>query len=348
MKVLSLVGLGRCRNARGPADPDQPVTRRAARRVGWQVAALSAFMVLAGAILLLGYLWLDSDHHRPKHHGDDTVWIAIDPENFLEVGVVVVVGVIVFAGLGAMLFARQAVKPLEESMRRQRNFIGDASHELRTPLAVLDARIQQLQFMSQDLAPQDAAEIKPILADLRGDSQTMIEIVNDLLATVSESSKEFDPSDLRAAIKQVRSEMELLAQKSGVTLAVAEERLAKGTVLVGIPYLPLRRTLLALVDNAIRHSENRSVVTIEASTSGHWQVVRVIDQGQGITGIEPERVFERFVHGTASGDAGSPERSSHGIGLALVHDVVTRYGGSVDVERTGENGTVFRLLLPPV
>lgn len=325
---------------RGQVDPDRVVSRRATRRVGLRVAALSAAMVLAGVLILLVFVWVDINRNASRRHGRGTIWVAIDPEDLLQVALIVTIGAIVLAGVGAMLFARQAVKPLEESLRRQRNFVGDASHELRTPLAVLDARIQQLQFMAEG-----SPDLQPVIAELRADSRAMIDIVNDLLASVSVSEADFEPADLRVAIEQVRREMALPAEESGVDLRVAESGLAKGSVRVGMPEVPLRGSLLALVDNAVGHTGAGGSVTVQAGTFGRWLVVRVIDEGQGIEGIAPERVFERFARGTSP--AGS-DRASHGIGLALVHDVVSRHGGTVEVESTGPSGTVFRLLLPSI
>lgn len=333
------------RGRANPDDPDRLVTRRAARRVGIQVAALSAFMVLAGVFMLMAFLWLDSEHHdRYSRRGsghDDTVWLAIDPEDVMEVGILVTIGVLVFAGVGAMLFASQAVRPLAESMRRQRNFIGDASHELRTPLAVLDARVQQAQILAAS-----NPEMERVLSDLREDSQVMIDIVNDLLASVSEHEAEFEPADLRAVLSQVQQEALVVAETAEVRLMVNTSALPKGSVLVDVPAIPLRRSLLALVENGIGHTGPGCEVVVEANPEGRWYVIRVTDQGHGITGIDPDRVFERFARGTPSSSEKTSPRPSHGIGLSLVHDVVSRYGGSVEVERTGGEGTVFRLLLP--
>lgn len=326
--------------SRAGTDPDHLVTRKAARRIALRVAVLSALMVLAGVFTLTAYLWWDSHNGQDYGFGHDTLVVAIDPEDVVPVILVVGAGAIVFAGLGALLFAGQAVKPLEESMRRQRNFIGDASHELRTPLAVLDARIQQAQLMAED-----CPEIQPVLGELREDSEAMILIVNDLLSSVSNRVVDFDPTDLQAAIMQVRAEMSVVANTAGCKL-IGTSLPGGRSVLVEVPEVPLKRSLVALIDNAIGHTEPGGVVQVETFPQGRWQIVRVIDQGHGITGIHPDRIFDRFSGGTTVKDGREVTRPSHGIGLSLVHDVVTRYGGSVEVEQTGTNGTTFRLRLP--
>lgn len=338
------------------------MSQRAARSIGIRVAVLSAIMVLAGAIALFSYLWVDArtdrPHGPPERHGPgrpgdgehrpgsgarverDAADLFDDPGDIVEAVVVVLLVVVLLAGGGAMLFARQAVKPLEESMRRQRNFIGDASHELRTPLAVLDARIQQLQLMAGD-----DAVLTPVIGELRNDARVMTDILNDLLASVSESADDFDPVDVRTLIEQVVGEMSVYASDAGVGVRVESGSGARKS-LVAVPETSLRRSLLALVDNAIGHTGRGRSVTVQHRSEPRWEVVRVIDEGHGITGIAPDRVFERFASGTGPAAPGEAPRQSHGIGLALVHDVVTRYGGTVDVESTGPDGTVFLLRLP--
>ncbi|MBP1326597.1 signal transduction histidine kinase [Leucobacter exalbidus] len=331
------------------SDPDHTAVRQVARKIGFRVALLSAVMVIAGVLLLFSYLWVDDQQRRPhgppgssqSEHRGRGLDVKLDVDDLVQIAPLVGIAVIVLAGGGAMLFARQAVQPLEESMRRQRNFIGDASHELRTPLAVLDARIQQAQIM----AGNDAS-LQPVLAELRTDSRVMADIVNDLLAAVSDAEVDFDPAQLATILHEVYAEMSVIAAHQGIELRVTGRAAADPGLCVGVPEIALRRSILALVDNALGHTQEGRPVTIEATVSGRWAIVRVIDEGRGITGIDPDQVFERFARGAQP--AGSEARASHGIGLALVHDVATRHGGTVGVERTGATGTVMRLQVPIV
>ncbi|MCU1425805.1 MAG: ATP-binding region ATPase domain protein [Microbacteriaceae bacterium] len=71
---------------------------------------------------------------------------------------------------------RRAVQPLGDALRMQRAFVADASHELRTPLTVLDARLQILQRTLVDGDPSSE-----VVAELRRDAKSLINIVNDLL-----------------------------------------------------------------------------------------------------------------------------------------------------------------------
>jgi two-component system OmpR family sensor kinase len=72
----------------------------------------------------------------------------------------------------------------------------------------------------------------------------------------------------------------------------------------------------------------------------------VRDQGPGIQGISPARIFDRFAKsGTATGGGGTT-RTGFGIGLALVRDIAVGNGGTVTVEETSASGTVIALTVP--
>lgn len=320
---------------RSQKDPDQALFRRAARRIALQVAALSAFMVIAGAALLLGYMWVDAKRgHRGKLHFD-SFEMELDGDDLVEVLLVVGIGVVVLAWVGATLFARRAIAPLEEAMARQRSFIGDASHELRTPLAVMSARTQQLQLMVGG-----DQELQAVVTDLRKDTQEMTEIVNDLLTSVSQAGDSDVGASVAETLSAVGSDLSVLAAERGVALQFQVER----QPVVAAPPVPFRRAVSALVDNAIKYAPENGSVQVSAGQAGRKVLVLVRDNGPGITGIEPDGVFEKFARGAPpEGEQGRP---GHGIGLALVRDVALRYGGSVEVRETGPSGTVLSLTLP--
>ncbi len=80
----------------------------------------------------------------------------------------------------------------------------------------------------------------------------------------------------------------------------------------------------------------------------HRSTVRisVADQGPGITGIDPPRIFDRFARAGEALESGAGAHSGFGIGLSLVRDAVERAGGTVAVAKTSESGTEIELLIP--
>lgn len=319
-------------------DPDRRAYRRSALRIGLRVAVVSAALVFAVIVLVVVYVvWQLTPAQQLERHGPEDVHVYLDTFDLLIAVLVVGTAAVVLAGAATWLIAGRAVRPLAEAYRLQRTFVADASHELRTPLTVLSARAQQLQAMLP------AATSERAVADaLRDDIRALAEVVEDLLATAAGRSDERAEAPLDRALADAAEDMTVLARDRNVHLVVTP-----GQALLRVTPTQLRRCLVALIDNAIGHSPTGGAVWVENTVVGGRVVIRVRDEGAGITGIAPRRVFDRFAHGTPSG-SGQPTRTSNGIGLALVRDIAVRAGGDVVVERTGKTGAVFALTLPLV
>ncbi len=323
---------------RDRADADGRAVRAAAVRTAWQIAAVSAVTVLA--VLLVAVLFVldqstPSELLEAPRPGETKIYV--DASKALAALVVLGMLAVTVVGLAAWRISRRAVAPLGGALRIQRAFVADASHELRMPLTVLDTR---LQILERKLARHEPAE--ETLSAARRDTRVMIDLVADLLLVAEASAapargaapapRARDPG-LRAAVQ----DLGLLAERRevGITAEVGDE------TRVPLSESSLRRCLVVLIDNALSHSPPGSRIGVAAAVERSRAVVRVTDEGSGIAGIAPDRIFERF----ARGDERATERS-FGIGLALVRDLTAGAGGSVLVERTSSRGTTMRLELP--
>ncbi|MFJ4219428.1 sensor histidine kinase [Curtobacterium luteum] len=318
-------------------DPDRRVYRRSALAIGLRVAVVSAALVVSVVVLVVLYVaWQLTPGQQSERHGPEDVHVYLDTVDLLIAVLVVGGAAVLLAGVATWLIAGRAVRPLAEAHRLQRTFVADAGHELRTPLTVLSARVQQLQAMLPPTSPERA-----VADELRTDTRSLTEVVEDLLATAAGRTDERAEAPLDDALTAAASDTAVLARDRRVQLVVSP-----WDVVVRVTPTQLRRALVALVDNAVGHSPTGGAVWIENERVGSAVVIRVRDEGAGITGIAPRRVFDRFAHGSVPPDG--PTRTSNGIGLALVRDIAVRAGGDVRVERTGRLGTVFALTLPIV
>src|SRR6476659_1594790 len=172
-----------------------------------------------------------------------------------------VVGVLL-AALTGLLAGRRAVRPLGEAMELQRQFVADASHELRTPLAVISTRAQMLRrHVAVDAAAADgdpaAARRLAEVDQLVHDTQAMADVVSDLLlsAQLEHVDEVAERVDLGALASEVVTSLMPYAAERGVTLVDEGAGSGAGGACVVDGVGPsLRRSVLALVDNAIAHS----------------------------------------------------------------------------------------------
>jgi two-component system OmpR family sensor kinase len=328
----------------GRLDPDARATRRASLVIGWQIVLASAALVVGIVVVTLVFLLhqaIPREQIEQLRSSDPRVYV--DTADVLQALVVIGVGAVVFAGVISWVIARRAVRPLGEALRLQRQFVADASHELRTPLAVLDARLQVLQRRLTQGDPQDPGGTARTVAELRADSRSLIDIVNDLLlaADATVTTEPAPALEAGPVIAEAVDSLRILARDKGVRLVL--ETRGEGSVRLGAT--SLRRSVVALVDNAISHSPGEGTVRIVVSRLDGFLELTVVDEGPGIVGIAPERVFERFARAEAAAETPSA-RKSFGIGLALVRDIVERQGGRVQVVETSPTGTSMRLSLP--
>jgi two-component system, OmpR family, sensor kinase len=326
-------------NDAGPsADPDQATLRKASLRIAVRISAACAVMViclLAGAAI---YLTNQLSHPElPGNAGSAADYTYLDYKDLLKALVIAGAAGIVLAGVIGWLSARSAIRPLGEAMALQRRFVQDASHELRTPLAILDARIQLAQ---RDAPP--GSKPGQALARIREDTSTLTAIVNELLlaATGGAAESPTDPIDIAAVTASVADSVRHIAQDLDIGISVTHD----GRPLVRIDPNSLRRAVLALADNALAHTPPGGTITLATAADQRSAVITVTDTGSGITGVERERIFERFVR-TPRPDGARGQRS-FGIGLALVRDVATAAGGTVEIASTGPDGTTMTIRLP--
>ncbi|MGH7278368.1 MAG: sensor histidine kinase, partial [Candidatus Rokuibacteriota bacterium] len=97
------------------------------------------------------------------------------------------------------------------------------------------------------------------------------------------------------------------------------------------------------VDNAIKYSDERRVLAVEARLADGGLTLSVADEGIGIPRAEHARIFEKFYRAGRSDTQG---RRGSGVGLALVRHVAQAHGGRVSVESEPGTGSRFTLWLP--
>jgi signal transduction histidine kinase len=224
---------------------------------------------------------------------------------------------VVLAGLVGVWLSRRAVRPLADSLTRQRRFVADASHELRTPLTLLSTRVQLLGRHLDAQVPDLPAAVRQDVRGLYGDAAALAGLFDDLLLAADEREVHPEPVDVVALAHQVVAAAGASAAGRGVRLQVRDA--SEGVALAAA--MPVRRALTALVDNALDHAV--AEVVVEISRRGSLVRAAVADDGPGIS--PGTRVFERF----ASGGARADGRRHYGLGLALVAEIAGKYGGRV-------------------
>jgi len=324
---------------------DRRRVQQAAVRTGLWVGAASAAVVAVVTIVIVSVMLATArPEHRPPRgfDGDGDGGPGpqvVDVDDVVPVAILVGLRGVVVLGLIAWYVSRRAAQPLADALEVQRRFVADASHELRTPLTTLTARIQLAQHRAERGGGVDA-----VLGQLRHDAAVMDAVLTDLLVSAESAGARVGDATATATVADAAHDAIAVIEPRAAERGVALLTEASPSLEAAADRTSLTRALIALLDNAVRYSPPGSVIAVRGRAAGRRVEVRVSDQGTGIAGIAPERLFERFARSDDAPDADG--RRGFGLGLALVNDIATRFGGSVSVEATSAEGTTFLLDLP--
>ncbi len=131
-----------------------------------------------------------------------------------------------------------------------------------------------------------------IVAQLRDDSRSVIGVVSDLLDAVEvPTGSVTTPASLAGITESAVSSMSILARERGVHLV---SRSPEDNLAIAMPAASLQRSLVALLDNAVKHSPAGAKVVVTARKEGAHAFIDVADEGPGIQGIAPSRIFDRL------------------------------------------------------
>jgi signal transduction histidine kinase len=209
---------------------------------------------------------------------------------------------------------------IDSATSRQRTFVGDAAHELRSPLASLRVQLE----VGQRLGPE--ADWQGLIDDVLVDVDRLERLVADLLALAridemssAAGSTQREPVDFDQLAEQV---------VAGYAHARVPVRVTTSPVTVPGDADALRRVVVNLVDNAIRHADSQVEVRVEPARrrNEHVALLTVVDDGPGIPEGERAKVFDRFYR---LQESRSRETGGTGLGLPIVRDIVRNHDGRV-------------------
>ena len=239
---------------------------------------------------------------------------------------------------------RLARAEAENANRLKDDFLAALSHELRTPLNAIVGFSRLLQ--RSPLIANDADALNRVNA-IERNAWVQARLISDLLdvSRITAGKLELDRQRLSPAdaVAAALASLQGLSKLRGVTINADLDRDVET-----IWWDPSRfqQVVWNLVDNAVKFSANGGVVEVHLTQTPNAVEFRVTDHGQGISPEFLPHVFERFRQEQSSARRGY---GGLGLGLAIVHELVTAHGGMITVSSGGEGqGATFLVRLPRV
>lgn len=253
--------------------------------------------------------------------------------SLFRMSVAIVIASLIFVFIFSYYLSRWAIKPVKTALENQRRFISDASHELKTPLAVISA--------NADVLETEIGENK-WLSNIKNQAEDMSALVFDLLdlAKMDETVDELVLSefDLSNVVLSKSLEFECTAFESGKTF---EQNITDGIRYRGNEEA-IRHLVTILIDNAIKHSDEKGMIRVTLTASGNKKIFQVYNTGNGIRNSEKDKIFERFYR---SDESRSKSTGGYGLGLSIAKAIVDAHNGTISVDGVEDKWISFTVIL---
>lgn len=228
------------------------------------------------------------------------------------------------------------MRTLDES---RQDFVANVSHELKTPMTSIKVLADSL------LAEQNApAELyREFMEDIVSEIDRENRIITDLLALVKldKNSKDMTITSLNIndLVELILKRLRPIARKKDVELVFESMR----AVTAEVDEVKMTLVMTNLVENAIKYNKEHGWVKVELDADHQFFTFKVSDSGIGIPEESLEHICERFYRVDKSH---SREIGGTGLGLAITKSAVLQHRGTLSVESTEGEGSVFTVKIP--
>lgn len=230
---------------------------------------------------------------------------------------------------------------VERSEMLRRRAASDMAHDLATPATVLES---QLQAMLDGVLPKNRANLEAARASASALGSVIIQLGE--LASAEAAPLQARPEQIEVAglLTDAAQALDGLYRERDVKLEV---ELGPAGLAFWADATHVSRALRNVMTNAAQHTPPGKQVRVVASptAAGDRVEIRVLDQGPGIPAADLPHIFERFYRSDAA-RTGRPGAGA-GIGLTIARELLAANGGSIWIERSGSDGSLITLGLPP-
>ena len=230
-----------------------------------------------------------------------------------------------------MILTKRAMRPMQETFERQRQFISDAGHELKTPLTIISANV--------DILHDEIGENK-WLSYIQSQAERMRVLVGEMMnltkLEMGDKEKDFVDFSLSEAVSgaALPFEGQAFEQEKQLELEIQEDISYHGNPdqikqLVGI-----------FMDNALKYSKEHGEIRVMLQQVQNKKTLKVYNTGKGIPESEKEKIFQRFYRSDASRARAT---GGYGLGLSIAQSIADAHKIRIQVDSEYEHWICFIL-----
>lgn len=238
----------------------------------------------------------------------------------------------------SMISAKIALKPVEESWAKQKQFVADASHELKTPLSVIMANTEIIASHKEETVESQMQWIE----NTRVEAQRMAGLVADLLFLAKNDDglkAQMEQVSLSDCIETTVLSYDAVFYENGKVFRYDVARNINVWGNAG----QLKQLTTILLDNANKHSVGEGNIFLTLTSTGRRVMLSVSNDSEELTEEQLSLIFDRFY---TLDKSRNPEKSGNGLGLSIAQMISQSHGG--DITANYSNGRAYFVVDLPI
>jgi signal transduction histidine kinase len=238
----------------------------------------------------------------------------------------------------AWVMTRRTLSPVQRIHEQQKQFVSDVAHELRTPLSIMSGELEI--SLGKERSTEDYSKT---IESTRQETERLISLSENLLFLArndqGRQSVELGKVDLTDLIGSIIAGLKSESIKKNIKLVFEP---AKDLIFTLGQEDMLKRLFFNIIHNAISYSKPDGVVRISLATDKQNVIVRIADNGIGISAEDQKRIFDRFYRA----DSSRSRAKGYGLGLPISKSIVELHRGKISLHSIPDRGTTFIITLP--
>ncbi len=227
---------------------------------------------------------------------------------------------------------------IARSEDNQKKFVANVSHDFRSPLTSIKGYLEAL--LDGTIPPEMSEKYLRIVLN----ETDRLKKLTDSLLTLNNLNTtgvalERHSFDINQIIRNTAASFEGTCRKKNISI---ELLLTGDSLYVDADMGKIQQVLYNLIDNAIKFSNNASVITIETAEKRAKLFVSVKDTGIGIPKEDLKLIWDRFYKSDSSR---GKDKKGTGLGLAIVKEIIQAHGENINVVSTPKEGSEFTFSL---
>ena len=222
-------------------------------------------------------------------------------------------------------------KDLKELKMARNEFLASISHELRTPLTYIKG-------YADIICRQDASENELIeYADIiREETEELTVLIKNLFDLAKIDQNNFIIRREKVAICEIVQNVVELTQPILTKKSILINVNCPGEIMAFVDPERLQQVIINILDNAIKHSDEKSQISLDVNQTDHYLIITTTDHGEGIPRQDLPYIFDRLYRVEKSR---SRQSGGSGLGLSITKEIIESHGGSIDISSQPGKGT---------